>query len=91
MSTGGSSLCLSRLRSPSYDDCDLPELQCACGEPVVQEISYTEYFRSICLMRCNMLEVICLLCSYAIHAVSVLKFIWKYYTLNFSKCSVAVC
>jgi hypothetical protein len=42
MSTGGSSLCLSRHQSQSYDDCDLPKLQYACAEPVVREICYTE-------------------------------------------------
>jgi hypothetical protein len=33
---------LSRHESSSLDDCDLPELQCACHEPAVRDINYTQ-------------------------------------------------
>jgi hypothetical protein len=42
ISTRESILCFSRHGSPAIDDSDLRELQCACHEPAMRHIYYTE-------------------------------------------------
>jgi hypothetical protein len=56
----------SRHGSPALDDSDLPELQCACHEPAMRHIYYTENNLCLCFLKCNVPEVIFLLCSYII-------------------------
>ncbi|KAK1629595.1 hypothetical protein QYE76_003910 [Lolium multiflorum] len=56
MSTRESISCFSRHGSPAIDYSDLPELQCACHEPKMRHIYYTENDVRLCFLKCNVSE-----------------------------------